>query len=122
MIQLQRFQRLFIVFAIAPFAVIGIVLVLLPTGVPLGFVAVLGVLALSGILIRNSVILIVQIEDLRNTGTAPWKAVVEATEYRMRPILLTAAAASLALIPISQDVFWGPMSYAMMVELLWAPS
>ncbi len=114
MIQLQSFQRLFIVFAIAPFAVIGVVLVLLPAGVPLGFVAVLGVLALSGILIRNSVILIVQIEDLRNAGTAPWKAVVEATEYRMRPILLTAAAASLALIPISQDVFWGPMAYAMM--------
>ncbi len=114
MVQLQSFQRLFIVFAIAPFAVIGVVLVLLPTGVPLGFVAVLGVLALSGILIRNSVILIVQIEDLRRDGVEAWKAVVEATEYRMRPIMLTAAAASLALIPISQDIFWGPMAFSMM--------
>ena len=87
---------------------------LLPSGAPLGFVAILGVLALIGILIRNSVILIVQIEDLRKAGRPAWDAVVEATEHRMRPIMLTAAAASLALIPIAREIFWGPMAYAMM--------
>ena len=101
-------------FAVAPLAVIGVVMALLPSGAPLGFVAILGVLALIGILIRNSVILIVQIEDLRKAGRPAWDAVVEATEHRMRPIMLTAAAASLALIPIAREIFWGPMAYAMM--------
>jgi multidrug efflux pump len=114
MVQLQSFQRLFLVFAVAPLAVIGVVMALLPSGAPLGFVAILGVLALIGILIRNSVILIVQIEDLKKEGRPAWDAVVEATEHRMRPILLTAAAASLALIPIAREIFWGPMAYAMM--------
>ena len=114
MVQLQSFHRLFLVFAVAPLAVIGVVMALLPSGAPLGFVAILGVLALVGILIRNSVILIVQIEDLRKEGRPAWEAVVEATEHRMRPILLTAAAASLALIPIAREIFWGPMAYAMM--------
>jgi multidrug efflux pump len=71
-------------------------------------------LALIGILIRNSVILIIQIEDLLKEGRRPWDAVIEATEHRMRPILLTAAAATLALIPIAREIFWGPMAYAMM--------
>ena len=71
-------------------------------------------LAPIGILIRNSVILIVQIEQLKSEGRPAWAAVVEATEHRMRPIMLTAAAASLALIPIAREVFWGPMAYAMM--------
>nr|WP_303625965.1 efflux RND transporter permease subunit [Rhodopseudomonas palustris] len=114
MVQLQSFHRLFLVFAVAPLALIGVVAALLPSGAPLGFVAILGVLALIGILIRNSVILIVQIETLRGEGKPPWEAVMEATEHRMRPILLTAAAASLALIPIAREVFWGPMAYAMM--------
>jgi multidrug efflux pump subunit AcrB len=114
MLQLQSFQRLFLVCAVAPLALIGVVMALLPSGAPLGFVAILGVLALIGILIRNSVILIVQIEDLRKEGRPAWEAVVEATEHRMRPILLTAAAASLALIPIAREIFWGPMAYAMM--------
>jgi multidrug efflux pump subunit AcrB len=114
MIQLQSFHRLFLVFAVAPLALIGVVMALLPSGAPLGFVAILGVLALIGILIRNSVILIVQIEDLRKEGRPAWEAVVEATEHRMRPIMLTAAAASLALIPIAREIFWGPMAYAMM--------
>ncbi|MET4492987.1 multidrug efflux pump subunit AcrB [Bradyrhizobium sp. LA7.1] len=65
-------------------------------------------------MIRNPVIPVVQIERLREEGRAPWEAVVEATEHRMRPIMLTAAAASLALIPIAREVFWGPMAYAMM--------
>jgi multidrug efflux pump subunit AcrB len=114
MVQLQSFHRLFLVFAVAPLAVIGVVIALLPSGAPLGFVAILGVLALIGILIRNSVILIVQIEELIKAGRPAWEAVVEATEHRMRPILLTAAAASLGLLPIAREIFWGPMAYAMM--------
>ena len=114
MIQLQSFARLFLVFAVAPLALIGVVLALLPSAAPLGFVAILGVLALIGILIRNSVILIVQIEHLKEAGSPIWEAVVEATEHRMRPIMLTAAAASLALIPIAREIFWGPMAFAMM--------
>ncbi|NEI10492.1 AcrB/AcrD/AcrF family protein [Rhizobium leguminosarum] len=114
MIQLQSFSRLFLVFAVAPTALIGVVTALLLSNAPMGFVAILGVLALIGILIRNSVILVVQIEHLRSEGMAPWQAVIEATEHRMRPIMLTAAAATLALIPISREIFWGPMAYAMM--------
>ena len=114
MIQLQSFHKLFLVFAVAPLALIGVVSALLPSGAPLGFVAILGVLALIGILIRNSVILIVQIDELEKEGLPPWEAVVEATQHRMRPIMLTAAAASLALIPIAREIFWGPMAYAMM--------
>jgi AcrB/AcrD/AcrF family len=105
MFQLQSFDRLFLVFAVAPLALIGVVMALLPNGAPLGFVAILVVLALTGILIRNSVILIVQIEDLQN---GPHGTVVDATEHRMRPIMLTAAAASLALIPIARDFSGGP--------------
>ncbi len=114
MIQLQSFSRLFLVFAVAPLALIGVVAALLLSNAPMGFVAILGILALIGILIRNSVILVVQIEHLRQEGMPAWKAVIEATEHRMRPIMLTAAAATLALIPISREVFWGPMAYAMM--------
>jgi multidrug efflux pump len=114
MIQLQSFQRLFLVVAVAPLGLVGVVAALLPSGAPLGFVALLGVLALIGILIRNSVILVTQIETLREEGVDPWTAVVDASEHRMRPILLTAAAASLALIPIAREIFWGPMAYAMM--------
>lgn len=114
MVQLQNFQRLFLVASVAPLALIGVVMALLPSGAPLGFVAILGVLALIGILIRNSVILVVQIETLREEGRAAWDAVIEATQHRTRPILLTAAAASLGLIPIAREVFWGPMAYAMM--------
>ena len=114
MVQLQSFHRLFLVFAVAPLALIGVVMALLPSGAPLGFVAILGVLALIGILIRNSVILIVQIEELKQEGRPAWEAVVEATEHRMRPIMLTAAAAALALVPIAREIFWGPMAYAMM--------
>nr|WP_272950869.1 efflux RND transporter permease subunit [Agrobacterium vitis] len=114
MIQLQSFHRLFLVFSVAPLALVGVVIALLTSNAPLGFVALLGVLALIGILIRNSVILVVQIEDLRKSGVAAFAAVVEATEHRMRPIMLTAAAATLALIPISRQIFWGPMAFAMM--------
>ncbi|WP_421418516.1 efflux RND transporter permease subunit [Agrobacterium tumefaciens] len=114
MVQLQSFSRLFLVFAVAPTALIGVVAALLLSNAPMGFVAILGILALIGILIRNSVILVVQIEHLRSEGVSAWHAVIEATEHRMRPIMLTAAAATLALIPISREIFWGPMAYAMM--------
>jgi multidrug efflux pump len=113
MIQLQSFHQLFLVFTVAPLALIGVVMALLPSGAPMGFVAILGVLALIGILVRNAVILIVQIEELKQDGRPAWDAVVEATEHRMRPIMLTAAAASLGLVPIAGEIFWGPMAYAM---------
>ncbi len=114
MIQLQSISRLFLVMSVAPLALIGVVAALVPSRAPLGFVAILGVFALIGILIRNAVILVDQIEKLRAGGMHPWEAVLEATFSRTRPIFLTAAAASLALIPISREVFWGPMAYAMM--------
>jgi multidrug efflux pump subunit AcrB len=118
MLQLQSFSRLFLVAAVAPLALIGVVAALLLTGRPMGFVAILGVLALIGILIRNSVILVVQIEHLRSEGRPAWEAVLEATEHRVRPILLTALAASLGLIPIAGEIFWGPMAFAMMGGIL----
>ena len=114
MIQMQSFGAMFIVLSAAPLGLIGVVAALLPSGAPLGFVAILGVLALVGILIRNSVILVHQIGILQDEGLDSWTAVFRASEMRARPILLTAAAASLALIPISREVFWGPMAYAMM--------
>ncbi len=114
MFQLQSFSRLLLVMSVAPLALIGVVAALVPSRAPLGFVALLGVFALIGILIRNAVILVDQIEKLRAGGMHPWEAVLEATFSRTRPIILTAAAASLALIPISREVFWGPMAYAMM--------
>jgi len=114
MIQLQSVQRLFLVLAVAPLGLIGVVAAMLPSGSPMGFVAILGVLALIGILIRNSVILVVQIEEHRCDGMAAWAAVLDATMHRTRPIMLTAAAASLALIPISREGFWAPMAFAMM--------
>jgi multidrug efflux pump subunit AcrB len=114
MVQMQGFRLAFIVFCVAPLGLIGVVAALLPSGAPLGFVAILGVLALVGILIRNSIILVTEIEVLRGKGLDAWTAVFDASDARARPILLTAAAASLALIPISRQIFWGPMAFAMM--------
>ncbi|MBC3423222.1 MULTISPECIES: efflux RND transporter permease subunit [unclassified Pseudomonas] len=113
MIQLHSVQKLFLVVSVAPLGLIGVVLALVPTGTPMGFVAILGILALIGIIIRNSVILVTQIDEFEAQGYSPWDAVVEATNHRRRPILLTAAAASLGMIPIAREVFWGPMAYAM---------
>ncbi|MEK1943410.1 MAG: efflux RND transporter permease subunit [Pseudomonas sp.] len=113
MIQLQSVRKLFLVASVAPLGLIGVVAALLSTGTPLGFVAILGVLALIGIIIRNSVILVTQIDEFREGGAEPWDAVIEATHHRTRPILLTAAAASLGMIPIAREVFWGPMAFAM---------
>ena len=114
MIQLQSFSRLFLVLSVAPFGLIGVVAALLITGKPLGFVAILGVLALVGMIVRNSVILVDQIDTEIAHGRAPWDAVIEATLHRFRPILLTAAAAILGMIPIAPTVFWGPMAYSIM--------
>ncbi|QPM88801.1 efflux RND transporter permease subunit [Pseudooceanicola algae] len=130
MVQMQSFRLTFVVFAVAPLGLIGVVAALLATGAPLGFVAVLGVLALIGILIRNSVILFQEVKDQLALGKSRWEAIYEASDSRARPILLTAAAASLALIPISRQVFWGPMAVSMMggiiagtvITLLFAPA
>lgn len=113
MFQLQSFTKLFLVVSVAPLGLIGVVAALLLSNKPLGFVALLGVLALVGIIIRNSVILVTQIETFAAEGRSPWNAVVEATMHRLRPILLTAAAASLGMIPIAREVFWSPMAFAM---------
>lgn len=130
MVQLQSFRLMFVALAVAPLGLIGVVAALLPSGAPLGFVAILGVLALIGILIRNAIILIHEIEVQIGHGKTRWQAVFVASDSRVRPIALTAAAASLALIPISRQVFWGPMAYAMMggiiagtlITLLFAPA
>ena len=114
MIQLQSFSRLFLVLSVAPLGLIGVVAALLLAGKPLGFVALLGVLALTGMIARNSVILIDQIETEKAHGRHPWDAVIEATTHRFRPILLTAAAAILGMVPIAPTIFWGPMAYAIM--------
>jgi multidrug efflux pump subunit AcrB len=114
MIQTQSFRNTFIVLSAAPLGLTGVVSALLLAKAPMGFVAILGILALGGILIRNSIILVDRIEALRAEGAKAWDAVYEATETRARPIILTASAASLALIPISSQVFWGPMAYALM--------
>jgi multidrug efflux pump subunit AcrB len=91
-----------------------VVAALLLADKPLGFVAILGVLALTGMIARNSVILINQIETDKAKGLDPWDAVIDATSHRVRPILLTASAAILGMIPIAPTVFWGPMAYAIM--------
>lgn len=114
MVQMQGFRLSLVVICTAPLGLIGVVAALVPSRAPLGFVAILGVLALIGILIRNAIILVHGIEALRERGHDAWDAVLEASQSRARPILLTAAAASLALIPISRQIFWGPMAFAMM--------
>ena len=114
MLQLQSFNRLFLVVSVAPLGLIGVVAALLVADKPMGFVALLGVLALTGMIVRNSVILVDQIQTEEAHGRHPWEAVVEATAHRFRPILLTAAAAILGMVPIAPTVFWGPMAYAIM--------
>jgi multidrug efflux pump len=118
MIQLQSVQKLLLVIMTAPLGLIGVAFALLLTNQPFGFVAMLGTFALIGMIIRNSVVLIAQIKDNEDTGMERARAIVEATMHRLRPILLTAAAAILGLIPIANDVFWGPMAFAMMGGLL----
>ncbi len=114
MIQLQSFSRLALVLSVAPLGLIGVVAALLLSGRPLGFIAILGVIALIGMIVRNSVILVDQIDTEIAHGHPRWDAVVLATMHRFRPILLTAAAAILGMIPIAPTVFWGPMAVAIM--------
>ncbi len=118
MVQLKSFQRLVLVLLTAPLALIGVAGALLVSRAPMGFVAILGVISLIGMVIRNSVILIAQIDQHIADGEHPWSAVISATEHRLRPILLTAAAAILGMIPIAPTVFWGPMAYAVMGGLV----
>jgi multidrug efflux pump len=114
MFQLQSFARVFMVVLTAPLGLIGVVLALLAFGKPFGFVAMLGTIALAGIIMRNSIILVDQIDQDIAAGATPWDAVIGATVRRFRPIVLTAAAAVLALIPLVRSDFFGPMAVAMM--------
>ncbi len=114
MIQLQNVQLVILVLSVVPLGLIGIVSILLIADKPLGFVAILGIIALIGMIARNSVIIIDQIETEIAHGLSPWDAVITATIHRFRPVILTASAAILGMIPIAPTVFWGPMAYAIM--------
>ncbi len=118
MLQLHSFSRAMLVFLTGPLGIAGVAGALLLLNRPFGFVALLGVIALMGMIQRNSVILIDQIEHDRARGVPAWDAVVEAAVRRLRPIVLTAAAAVLAMIPLSRSVFWGPMAVAIMGGLV----
>ena len=114
MAQLQDFRKAFLVFLIAPLGLIGVATFLLIFNAPFGFVALLGAISLAGMDMRNSLILMDQIDQDLAQGATPWDAVIGATVRRARPVLLTAAAAILAMIPLSRSVFWGPMAIAIM--------
>ncbi|MCK6432075.1 MAG: efflux RND transporter permease subunit [Burkholderiaceae bacterium] len=118
MLQLQSFSRSMLVFLTGPLGMAGVAFALLVTNRPFGFVALLGVIALMGMIMRNSVILIDQIEQDRARGMPTWDAIVESAVRRFRPIVLTAAAAVLAMVPLSRSVFWGPMAVAIMGGLI----
>jgi multidrug efflux pump subunit AcrB len=118
MIQLKSFSLTFMVVLTAPLGVVGIALALLVFNQPFGFVALLGVIALAGMIMRNSVILVDQIEQDIGGGSDVWTAIREATVRRFRPIVLTAAAAVLAMIPLTRSVLWGPMAYSIMGGLI----
>jgi multidrug efflux pump len=114
MMQLQSFSRVFLVLLTAPLGLIGVTVSLLLFDKPFGFVAMLGTIALSGMIMRNSVILVDQIDQDKASGLAEWQAIIESTIRRFRPIVLTAAAAILAMIPLTRSVFFGPMAVAIM--------
>jgi len=114
MLQLQSFSKMFMVLLTAPLGLIGVVAALLVFQSPLGFVAILGVTALCGMIMRNSVILVDQIREELELGLDPWNAVLEAAVHRTRPVMLTAAATVLAMIPLTRSIFWGPMAIAIM--------
>lgn len=118
MLQLKSFSRSAMVFLTAPLGLIGVTLFLLVFRQPFGFVAMLGTIALSGMIMRNSVILVDQIEQDISAGLDRWHAIIEATVRRFRPIVLTALAAVLAMIPLSRSVFFGPMAVAIMGGLI----
>jgi len=118
MLQLQSFSRALLVFLTGPMGIAGVAASLLLLNRPFGFVALLGVIALMGMIMRNSVILIDQIETDRAQGVPAWDAIVGAAVRRFRPIVLTAAAAVLAMIPLTRSAFWGPMAVAIMGGLI----
>lgn len=114
MLQLQSFSTMAMVFLTAPLGLIGVVAALLVFRAPLGFVAILGIIALGGMIMRNSVILIDQVRTEMEDGRDMWNAIVHAALHRTRPVVLTAAATVLAMIPLTRSVFWGPMALAIM--------
>jgi multidrug efflux pump len=118
MVQLRSFSRVLLVWLTAPLGLIGVSLFLLLLRVPFGFVAMLGTIALFGMIMRNSVILVDQIEQDIAHGSPAWDAIIDATVRRFRPIVLTALAAVLAMIPLSRSVFFGPMAVAIMGGLI----
>ena len=118
MLQLRRFSLTTMVFLTAPLGLIGVTLFLLLFGEPFGFVAMLGTIALTGMIMRNSVILVDQIEQDISQGRSQWDAIIESTVRRFRPIALTALTAVLAMIPLSRSDFFGPMAVAIMGGLI----
>ena len=118
MIQLQSFSRLILVFLTAPLGIVGASFGLNIANQPFGFVALLGLIALAGMIMRNSVILVDQIEQDVEKGLSIWNAIVESAVRRLRPIALTAAAAVLAMIPLTRSAFFGPMAVAIMGGLI----
>jgi multidrug efflux pump len=114
MLQLQDMKKMGLVLLTAPLGLIGVSIVLATFRIPFGFVAMLGVIALAGMIIRNSVILVVQIDHDLQAGAPLWDAIVESAVRRLRPIVLTALAAILAMVPLTHSVFWGPMAWAIM--------
>jgi multidrug efflux pump len=118
MVQLNSISRSFMVIAMAPLGMIGVALALIISRAPFGFVATTGVIALMGMIMRNAVILVDQIRQDEDAGKAPWEAIVDSTVRRLRPIMLTGAAAVLAMIPLAFEDFWGPMAIAIMGGLL----
>jgi multidrug efflux pump len=114
MVQLQDMKKMVIVLLTAPLGLIGVSAIMAVFQIPFGFVAMLGVIALAGMIIRNSVILVVQIDQDMAAGAPLWSAIVESAVRRLRPIVLTALAAILAMVPLTRSVFWGPMAWAIM--------
>ena len=114
MLQLQNFSRMWMVMLTAPLGLIGVVPALLVFQSPLGFVAILGIIALGGMIMRNAVILIDQVQIEIAEGRAPWNAVLDAAIHRARPVMLTGLATVLAMVPLTRSVFWGPMAIAIM--------
>ena len=118
MLQLRSFSKLLLVFLTAPLGAIGAVAALLIFNAPFGFVALLGVIAIAGMIMRNTVILVDQIDHDLAAGSPPWEAIVESTVRRARPVVLTALAAILAMIPLARSVFSGPMALSIMGGLI----
>ncbi|MEW6682463.1 MAG: efflux RND transporter permease subunit [Nitrospirota bacterium] len=118
MLQLQNIKKMILVLLTAPLGMIGVSAILATFQIPFGFVALLGVIALFGMIIRNAVILVVQIDHALEHGAALWDAIVESAVHRFRPIMLTALAAILAMVPLTRSTFWGPMAWAIMGGLL----